>query len=97
MFRIGTGRILKLRHTKMIPASLQVEFNGRKITSKVENSVFTVTMLLTNIKENHVDLSPKIAGTVCKQWFILAGIQQDRGLSFSSGAINFGTKNIVPT
>ena len=42
MFRIETGRILKLRHTKMIPASLQVEFNGRKITSKVENRLSTV-------------------------------------------------------
>ena len=42
MFRIETGRILKLRHTKMIPASLKVEFNGRKINSKVDNRVSTV-------------------------------------------------------
>ena len=42
MFRIETGRILKLRDTKMIPASLQVEFDGREITNKVENRVSTV-------------------------------------------------------
>ena len=42
MFRIETGRILKLRHTMMIPASLKVEFNGRKINSKVDNRVSTV-------------------------------------------------------
>lgn len=42
MFRIETGRILKLRHTKMIPASLKVEFNVRKINSKVDNRVSTV-------------------------------------------------------
>ena len=41
-FRIETGRILKLRDTKMIPASLQVEFDGREITNKVENRVSTV-------------------------------------------------------
>jgi hypothetical protein len=42
MFRIETGRILKLRPTKMIPASLQVEFDSREIASKVENRLSTV-------------------------------------------------------
>lgn len=42
MFRIETGRILKLRHTKMTPASLKLEFKGREITSKVVSRGSTV-------------------------------------------------------
>lgn len=42
VYRVETGRILKLGHTRMVPASLKMEFRGRQIICNVDNRVSTV-------------------------------------------------------